>query len=70
MAEQQNLNKQNQKTSFNLLLGTGIACVLLGVVLLVALAVDIELKLSAFRHLFWAVLGGGLLFVSLVKLQR
>ena len=70
MSEQQNLNKQKQKTSFNLLLGTGIACVLLGFVLLVALAVDIELKLTAFRHLLWAILGGVLLFVSLVKLQR
>ena len=70
MSKQKNLNKQKQKTSFNLLLGTGIACVLLGFVLLVALAVDIELKLTAFRHLLWAILGGVLLFVSLVKLQR
>lgn len=70
MAEQQNLNKQKQKASFGLLLGTGIAFVLLGFVLLVALAVDIELKLSVFRHLIWAVLGGGFLFISLVKVQR
>ena len=70
MAEQQNLNKQKQKTSFSLLLGTGIAFVLLGFVLLAALAVDIELKLSAFRYLIWAVLGGGILFVSLIKVQK
>lgn len=70
MAERQNPNRQKQRTSSNLLLGTGIAFVLLGFVLLVALAVDIELELSALRQLLWAVLGGALLFVSIVRTRK
>ena len=70
MADHQNLNKQKQKTSFSLLLGMGIACVLLGFILLVALSVDVEYSFSAFRHLIWSALGGVFLFVAIVKLQK
>ena len=70
MADHQNLNKQKQKKSFSLLLGMGIACVLLGFILLVALSVDVEYSFSAFRHLIWSALGGVFLFVAIVKLQK
>ena len=70
MADHQNLNKQKQTTSFSLLLGMGIACVLLGFILLVALSVDVEYSFSAFRHLIWSALGGVFLFVAIVKLQK
>lgn len=70
MADHQNLNKQKQNTSFSLLLGTGIVCVLLGFVLLVLFSVEVEYSFSVFRHLIWSVLGGVFLFWAIVKLQK
>lgn len=70
MSEQHNLNHSKQKPSFSLLLGAGIAFVLVGAVLLGALAADIDVRPSAFRHLVWPALGGGLLFAAIVRVRN
>lgn len=70
MPERSNLNQQKSKTSFNLLLGTGIAFVVLGIVLLATLATDIDLKPSSYRYLVLSILGGILLFISIVKIKK
>lgn len=70
MSEQQFQEQQNKKTSFNLLLGTGISFVLLGIFLLGVLSADIDLQSIGIRHLIYAALGGFLLFLSIVKVRR
>lgn len=70
MSEQHHLEYQDKKTSFNLLLGTGIAFVLLGIFLLGILSSDIEIHSIGIYHLFFAALGGVLLFLSIVKIRR
>ncbi|MBO5123681.1 MAG: hypothetical protein J6C11_00990 [Spirochaetaceae bacterium] len=70
MSEQHHLEHQNKKTSFNLLLGTGIAFVLLGIFLLGILSSDIEIHSIGIYHLAFVALGGVLLFLAIVKVRR
>lgn len=70
MSEQHHLEHQNKKTSFNLLLGTGIAFVLLGIFLLGILSSDIEIHAIGIYHLAFVALGGVLLFLAIVKVRR
>ncbi len=70
MSEHHNLNQSKQKSSVNLLLGIGIAFVLVGACLLGALSAKIDIRPSVFRHLIWAALGGGLLFASIVRVPN
>lgn len=70
MSTNKKINDQNRKTSFNLLLGTGIAFVLIGFFLLIALTADIEVQLYSYRFLIWSLVGGILFFLSIVKFRR
>lgn len=70
MSEQQFQEQQDKKTSFNLLLGTGIAFVLLGIFLLGILSAGIEIQSVGVLHLACAAFGGVLLFVAIVKVRR
>lgn len=70
MSEQNKLNQQKNKKSFHLLLGTGIAFVMAGIVLLATLSVDIDIGFSSFRHLVLVAIGGILLFVSIVRVKK
>ena len=70
MSEQHHLEHQNKKTSFNLLLGAGIAFVLLGILLLGISSSGIEMQVIGIHHLVCVALGGWLLFLAIVKLRR
>ena len=70
MSEQHHLEHQNKKTSFNLLLGAGIAFVLLGILLLGISSSGIEMQVIGIHHLVCVALGGCLLFLAIVKLRR
>lgn len=70
MSEQQFQEQQNKKTSFNLLLGAGIAFIQIGVFLVGLLSSNTVMQRMSFHHLIWAVLGGCLLFISIVKVRK
>lgn len=70
MDTNKNTNKHKQKTSLSLLLGTGIVFVLTGFFLLIAFTSNIDVKLSSYRYLIWSLLGGILVFFSIVKFRR
>lgn len=70
MSEQHFQEQQKKKTSFNLLLGTGIAFVLLGILLLGISSSDIEMQVIGIRHLACVALGGCLLFIAIAKVRR
>lgn len=70
VSEHHNLNQSKQKPAVNILLGTGIAFVLVGACLLGALSAEIDMRPSVFRHLVWAALGGCLLFAAIVRVRN
>lgn len=70
MSTNRKMKEQDKKTSFNLLLGTGIAFVLIGSFLLIARTANIEVRLYSYRYLIWSFVGGFLLFFSIVKVRR
>lgn len=70
MPEQSNLSQKKIKTSSNLLLGVGITFVVLGITLLAILSTDIDVKPFAFRYLGLSVVGGILLFISIVRSRK
>lgn len=70
MSTNKKIKEQNKKTSFSLLLGTGIAFVLIGSFLLIARTANIEVRLYSYRYLIWSLVGGFLLFFSIIKARR
>ncbi len=70
MSTNRKVKEQNEKPSFGLLLGTGIAFVLIGSFLLIARMANLEVRLYSYRYLVWSFIGGFLLFFSIVKVRR
>ena len=62
MSTNRKVKEQNEKPSFGLLLGTGIAFVLIGSFLLIARMANLEVRLYSYRYLVWSFIGGFLLF--------